>query len=313
MARRRRRLPGGTPSASLSASGAFRNRKAIEKDAAGEPSNTTAILPYDHHKTVTELLARPEIRPFRDGEYFHVSDLIHKCPRMIAICKTRNIKLPDQVIHSSSGLTFAQGEAMAGYVVHKMSKSHPRNVYGIWSCACGHTSIEGTYKQAADHHTCSKCGSGLGRYHELSVQNMEHRLSGSIDLVIRVDGGLHIVEIKSIKKEAWEELERPVPDHILQVLTYWWLLKEQGRHILHDKVSILYMNKSFMFKNPFIEFVLQPSKMLHRIEELRADSLELANCVYKGGSLPIRTFCATPQASIAKQCPCVEECFADES
>jgi hypothetical protein len=132
-------------------------------------------------------------------------------------------------------------------------------------------------------------------------------LSGNIDLSLLFNDAFYLNEIKSIAGEAWKTLEAPKPEHMLQALFYWWLARRNNLP-LHDKLSIIYASKAYVFGNPYKEFTIQPSKMLHRLDEYLEDALALA--VYKETkTLPPKVECATQDCTRAKNCHVSGPCF----
>lgn len=67
--------------------------------------------------------------------------------------------------------------------------------------------------------------------HKTGEDDFEFRLTspelgikmGKIDLVCRLDDGLWLAEIKSIKWEQYQELKAPKPDHLIQGVLYLYL------------------------------------------------------------------------------------------
>lgn len=249
---------------------------------------------------------------FRDGDYIHASDIIHKCTRMIALAKRYNVKMSMGQVSESSGLTFAMGRAIETYVRSKFKQNTPEKLWGGWHCNCGKTYFQGTYAQAKEHNVCPHCHTRPEHYEELVIKNDEYGFSGSIDVTLVEGKALHLVEVKSIKHENWKDLSRPIPEHMVQILSYWWLAKEQGYDV-YDSVSVLYCTKGYvMFGSPYKEFVLQPSKLMRRIEEFLEEAELLNNAIHHNGPMPIRT-CQRPDQGEAKTCPMATICFQHTS
>lgn len=282
------------------------------KDSAGSVlRRNNAVLPAKHVDDDRYLAclvgAAPTAEPFRHGEYLHASDVIHKCSRMIAIANRHNIKLTLQPLPESAGLTFAMGRAIESHVREKVKRNAPTKLWGGWKCPCGHTEFQGTYAEARSQNRCKRCHGPLGEYQELVLTHEELGVSGSIDLTLLEGRALHLNEIKSIKHDAWKELSRPVPEHLVQILFYWWLAKEQGIDV-YDSVSILYCTKGYvMFGSPYKEFVMQPSKLIRRLDDY-LDEARAIKAAASGGKLPVRT-CMKIDQGEAKTCPMATMCF----
>jgi len=246
----------------------------------------------------------------RDGDNLHVSDLLGKCIRKLALSKRMNVKLPPERIYDGLGLTFAQGDAIHDYIKARIATGHPELMYGTWSCKCGRTSTPEPTTLASSTQTCPHCLTPVNQYHEIRVVDPEYGVTGSPDVLMLLDrfDVFHITEIKSINGEAFKELVRPLPDHILQVVFYWHLMNRAG-YSLTDRVSILYSNKAYSFKSPYKEFVIDARAEVHRlepyIEDAKAFKIALA-----GGELPVRSMCATRDTPDAKKCPMADMCFS---
>lgn len=244
---------------------------------------------------------------FREGKYLHVSDVIGKCGRMIALAKRYNMKMTFTPPPESMGLTFAMGNAIHDYIRGKVMRNAPEKIYGGWSCMCEKTQIVGTYAEAKTHDVCPHCRDRLNRYHEMVITNDDIMVSGAVDLSLLEGKALHLNEIKSIKHDAWKEMSRPLPEHVVQILFYWWLAREQG-YDLYDAVSIFYATKGFvMFGTPYKEFVLQPSKMMGRLEEYLDEARDIKDAM-NGGKMPVKT-CMQIDKGDAKECPMAMVCF----
>lgn len=253
-----------------------------------------------------------EISAFRAGEYVHVSDLIGKCVRQIALSDRHSIPMPPQLLSASMGLTFAQGTAIHDYVKSLLQRKYLSSMYGRWSCACGHTTtVSPSYHKEVVGQSCGRCGGALSKYEEMELREPTLRIKGSPDVVISLDGRgtLHAIEIKSMASEQWKALVRPVPDHVTQVVLYWYLLRELGYRV-SAHVSILYATKGFLFKgSPFKEFILDAESSLKHIEDYKEDAAALV-AYAKTGELPPRIKCGTYKCPEAKKCHVALECFS---
>jgi hypothetical protein len=207
----------------------------------------------------------------------------------------------------SMALTFAVGESIHYYVKNKLLIGEPDAVYGRWGCHCGKASFLGTYRQATTQEPCTHCSQPLKNYKEMSLRDEEINLLGNVDLTLQIDGRFLLAEIKSINKKQWDELTKPLPEHTLQILFYWWLAQRNSLP-LYDAVVVLYVNKDFTFAgSPYKEFVFQPSSMLKRLDNYIEDA-KMLKAAKAGGDLPYR-ICPKPDAPQAKKCPTVIACF----
>jgi hypothetical protein len=256
------------------------------------------------------LRLRDDIDPARNGEYLHVSDLIHTCLRMKALTVRTRQRRHDRYVDESSGVTYAIGHAMQDYIIKRMKASNPGELYGLWKCACGQTEVKAIYQDAIAE-VCHSCGTVPSNYNELRLVDDEYGITGSIDLSLMVDRAFYFTEIKSMKHELWLELAAIVPDHKIQIMFYYWLARRNAMPI-HNKLSALYVSKNnTLFKSPFKEFGFDPRP---EYERRLAPSLEEA-AAYKAAvndpAAPLpKKICSSPTGSQAKKCAMCALCFS---
>lgn len=250
-----------------------------------------------------------EINTFRSSTYLHVSDLLGKCVRRIALSEKLDLSIPAGHVMDSMGLTFAQGTAIHEFVKNKFVKGHPDKLYGRWSCLCGNTVTEAMLKNDVPTIACQDCGKVPDHYREVELFDDEYMVVGSPDIMLYIEAleAYYPIEVKSINYEDWKEIVRPKPDHVLQVLFYWHLMLRKG-YSVPNQISILYVSKGFIFKTPYKEFVIDVGNELARLDEYieEAKALKKARA---GGSLPRRTMCSSMGCSEAKKCHVAVTCF----
>lgn len=269
-----------------------------------------SILDIEGHVVLPRSNTRPTVDRFRDDGYLHVSDLIHRCLRAVALSKRTGTKIINEPIYSNLGLTFAIGHAISDYLIDKVKEASPEQLYGCWSCACKSSRYEGVYKQSYDT-MCKVCNTKIDRYNELSIINTEYGISGSIDLVLLIDKVFYLSEVKSINKEDWESLERPLPNHLLQILFYYWLAKEAKMKV-HNQVSVVYANKAHTRSNPFKEFTIKASDHLDRLTPYLEAAKELKVAVENDKNKLPKRVCTTSSSTLAKTCSLCAICFSME-
>lgn len=249
---------------------------------------------------------RPATQRFREGNNIHVSDLISKCIRKIALMNRLGLNHPLEVIQDGRGVTFAIGDAIHDYVKARMRDGHPDKVWAKWACKCGKSHHTGVYQEIKGK-LCPGCGGQINNHHEVSLVDTDFNLVGNPDLEFLLPeyDAFLISEIKSMSAEKWKELARPVPDHVVQVTFYWYLKKKLGFRVM-DRVSIIYVNKEFSFKSPYKEFCFKPSMDLL---QPYLDDLDLLKAALDGGELPPRVMCRKMDSPDAKQCPVCATCF----
>ena len=92
--------------------------------------------------------------PFRYGKYLHVSDLLGKCMRMIAISYQTDTKINGDPIPNGLGVTFSIGEGIHDYVRRRMETANHQELYGEWTCLCHSIHIVGTRAEALKSNNC---------------------------------------------------------------------------------------------------------------------------------------------------------------
>jgi hypothetical protein len=279
-----------------------RRRTAVSRD---EPN----LLKFDNESVMIPTISGPQMNEFRGGEYLHVSDLIYKCIRKIAISEQLASPMPGEPIYASQGITFALGHAVEDFVIQRIMEKSPEYLWGTFECACGKSSKVGVYSRVRrSKSVCKVCSTVHNRYKELTLKDEEHLMVGNVDIVYYLHAAYYLCELKSMAANQWNVLEAPKQEHLIQILMYWWMARRQGMD-LYDKVSITYVNKEYRMANPYKEFVIQPSKMMHRIEPFLEDAKAFAS-FRQGEPLPPRVTCGTDKAPEAKKCHVARECFA---
>ncbi len=257
-----------------------------------------------------------EMQHTRPGHYLHVSDLLGKCVRKRSLNNRLGLVSPARRLSLSDLLTFAQGDAIHDLLKDRARRGRPDYVWGNWSCKCKTLYHETpcTFSEIDQEEVCPNCHTKVDQYHEVSMRDEDLWIVGNPDLLLYIPSldAIHITELKSIAPDQFKELTRPKPDHVLQVVFYWYLMNKLGYN-LTDKVSIFYATKGWMFggQKPYKEFVLHPQLELHRLEDMLEDArAHKAAHLDKDAPLPARTLCASRGAKAAKDCNVCEACFA---
>lgn len=302
----RRRLRGGGEG--IPAHG----RRAVPQETGQVVSAPNSDYPFSE---VIEkgLFKVQEVRP---GDHLHVSDLLHKCIRQRALEKRFDIVPATRRLTMSDQLTFAMGDAVHDTVKDRTRAASPDKVWGKWSCKCKYLYHDDPccYSEIDQEETCPHCETRVDQYHEVSFFDEEYGIVGNPDLLIyfpRKDA-LHVTEIKSMAHKQWEELTRPLPEHVLQVVFYWHLMHRAGKR-LTDRCSISYWTKQWQFgaKSGHKEFLVDPVAALDRLRPHIEDALAY-KAAREGGEMPLRTFCSNEGAKAAKACNVAEICFGGD-
>jgi hypothetical protein len=148
---------------------------------------------------------KPETQEFRSTGAVHVSDLISKCVRKIALMSKLNMRHPQEQVVDGQGITFAIGDALHDYVKARFIKGHPDKVWARWTCHCGQKEHTGLFAKRPKT-TCEHCNAQLTKYNEVRLQDTDSPLVGSPDLLLWLDeyNAFYIIEIKSISAEGWK-------------------------------------------------------------------------------------------------------------
>lgn len=269
------------------------------------------LIRYDlGEDPVTRLLrsAPTNYREFRRSENLHVSDVLKQCIRKLALLHLLEMRPPAEMISDSMSIIHACGDAVHDYVKRKVIQAQGDKVWGDWSCACRDTVVPKTFRARAAKTICAKCSTPADIYAETRLVHPDLPIQGSPDILLR-HAAIYPIEIKSVENEKLDELTRPDPDHLIQALFYWLLLQENNLPV-YDRFSILYVRRAFKFKSPFKEFVVEAPVLISRLDNYLEDVRHYKRAL-KGGPLPIRTTCATPDAPEAKKCPVCVQCFGD--
>ncbi len=255
-----------------------------------------------------------EVRPMRPGDYLHVSDLLGKCVRKIVLSQRHSTPLRPQRLSPSDQIAFAQGDAIHDVIKAMATASTPSSVWGKWRCKCGNLFHDTpcTHAETDPSDKCETCGTATNFYEEVSMRDEDTMIVGNPDLLFYLANldAYHITEIKSMAEAQFAELVRPKPEHVLQVLFYWYLMRKLG-YRLTDRVSILYVTKNYKFMGSvWKEFMINPEEELHRLDIYLADAYATkASRVDRTAALPSR-ICTGEFTVEAKKCELCQICFS---
>lgn len=310
--RNRRRVPGG---------GSFvprvLPRHAPPSAAEVEPRVGPQVVALQGEEDVLSGIlsrARAPARPHRGTEYLHVSDVISKCVRKRALIERGHVPLAARRLSLMEALTFGQGDTIHDVVKLFATYGGPDRVWGQWACKCqAYSTTEPCLLAQVPPEPCNICNTPRTLYKEVSVYDEEHKLVGHPDLLLwmPVQKALYVTELKSISAAMYADLARPLPDHVIQIMMYWRMLRNAG-HRVTDKVSILYITKGHTFRGaPYKEFTLDAVANEHRLEPFLADAAAVV-AARNGGPLPPRIHCASPGTTEARACEAASLCFAPD-
>ncbi len=255
-----------------------------------------------------------QVRPQRPGDYLHVSDLLGKCVRKMVLSRRHSTPIRPQRLTASDEMTFAQGDAIHDKVKAMSTASSPAQVWGKWKCQCGNIFHDEpcTYAETDPTDICEFCHTPTNVYEEVPMRDDDTMIVGTPDLLFYLAAleAFHITEIKSMADKEWQEIVRPKPEHVLQVLFYWYLMRKLGYRVT-DMVSIFYVSKGYKFMGtPYKEFMFRPEDELHRLDIYLADAYATkASRLDPTAALPSR-ICTGEFTVEAKKCELCTICFA---
>ena len=252
---------------------------------------------------------RGEVDGDRNSGYLHISSLLTGCVRRIALAERFKVAPQPTMVQPSLGLVFAQGNAIHDYVKKQFCIGYKDNMYGEWTCLCGNWRTTPMVQRDIPQQKCPTCNTLPSEYAELALEDDEHGVVGSPDIILyhRGKGFLYPVEVKSIESEAFKALVRPKPDHVLQLTFYWYLLRRRDYKVA-NKSSILYVTKGFNYSQPYKEFMISPEDEVDRLLPYLEEAASLVTA-RAGGAIPPRKQCSSIDCTTAKQCPVATICF----
>lgn len=246
--------------------------------------------------------APPIVDRFRDMKDLHVSDVVGKCLRQIALFKQLRMEPPPRKISESHAITYAQGNAIHDHVKQRLVDGSNGSAYGDWSCGCGKTKSSRCTLERTKDKKCAECGGFVIKYKESVFRHADLGVQGSPDFLYKYNG-IYLTEIKSISANGFLELARPQPNHLFQVAWYWDVL-QSNQVPVHDHVSVVYAKKEWQYKTPYKEFKVNAKELQPRLA-MQKEAVK----AYQSGQLPIRT-CKSNTDTDAKSCPVCVQCFS---
>lgn len=146
----------------------------------------------------------------------------------------------------------------------------------------------------------------------VDVVSMEERLfhpdlpfTGQSDGVIRLNGTLYVLEFKSINTKAFEFLDVPKPEHVIQTHAYMWMNREL-RNLPVQKGLIYYEDKN---NHRVKEFVVDYDESL--VQKEIKDKITRVVQWAKDKTIPPRPFKRTDWH--CAYCPYQNHCWSDKT
>jgi hypothetical protein len=273
------------------------------RNRAQRPAAAPALSEGYITRMVEEADAQPDSSRVREG-YIHVSSLLSFCPRLYRLAAVDDIPIVN-LPRAGDRIVWALGRAAEKHVRDAvLAHVGLGNVYGVWRCNCGMVAYEGLHRELR----CTHCATPANNFGELPVFDHELRISGSPDIQLHDAGSRRIVEIKSINKREFEELERPKPDHVFQASFYVDLLRVMGEPV-HEELAIFYVCKDYTFRSPYREFHVGAGDMAMQIAAAKASVAQLRACEMGGALPPKLPVCSSAATPTARKCVACASCF----
>lgn len=247
-----------------------------------------------------------------DGEF---------CPREYALLDILKKNRPDEFLSTSQRSTFNQGNMFGNWIAHLFADMGL--AVGDWECKhCGNK-----YEFQKRPTGCDSCGHKHFLYHECRFISQETGLSCGVDLIRITKGNKHrIVELKTMKDEAFKDLAGPLAEHKIRTTLYLRIIADSGRpeanRIDTTSADILYYSKSGWGPkdtdvvgwkirdahfSPFKEYEIKRNDKSTETKWYHARRLKEFREGHKGIPLGL---CPTQFCKRAKTCSVAEECFS---
>ena len=277
------------------------------------PSLIERAQPVLSDDFVIDLVAQHDLAPAatrsggnREG-FLHLSSLIGMCPREHAISQQHGTPT-FKTVSGAMKIVWRIGRAVETHIRNGIISSRNwQGVYGKWMCRCEASSHIGLHPTGR---TCPVCVKGINNYREPGLISSEYGVIGSPDVTLVEMGFYVVIEIKSMTKDDFDALERPLADHILQACGYRHLYALMG-YPVHDKVKIIYGRKDFKFGGPkavYKEYTVHAPDWQGQINDM-FDQARLVRQAYLARTLPPR-ICDTIECRRARDCERKALCFS---
>lgn len=250
--------------------------------------------------------------PFRP----RASGLYKDCMRQLVLCTVHDVPLVSWVDYSLK-IVFEIGNA-----VHYWTQNTPilfgNNRFGFWEClSCGRVSTFGTVPSG-----CGGCGAShkalVYREYSLSMDTPFY-ITGHPDLFRKGENGyFHVVEIKTIDGNLFDNLVAPNIEHVWQVHVYMWACARtklgSGINISPNLGYITYISKTR--KTKVLPTKTFPVKYDSFVMNTIKKKLREYKVAIDGGELPpVNQLCLNANFDnyLARGCPVISKCKIKET
>ena len=235
-------------------------------------------------------------RGLRQG-YIPLADLARRCPREIALSIKYGL-VPISAGNSNQRIVWELRRAAERHVRGQLAQVFHDLMEGSWVCL-----------------TCSReedtrlecCGRPM-EYSEVELASEGLRITGHSDILMRSErrGKVVPVEIKSIMKEGFKKLERPLGDHVRQLAGYWGLLGDRAE----DYAVIIYVSKDAVAASPYLEYRVTRQSLSTHWEQLQENAEAIWAMVEEDIPIGRLSVCPSSGTPTAKKCHACTLCFA---
>lgn len=250
---------------------------------------------------------------FRKSGHTHLSDLMGKCHRMLAIIKRYDLYPAPKRLFDQEIVVFAQGNMLHDEARRRFASQIPNHFYGFWRCACGAKCEEGTLTSVKGI-VCDTCNTDLDTYVELRVIMEDVNVGHSIDgLLLYPNGALAVVEIKSCTKELFEaHIERGTPamEHVGQAASYWRALRSAGYDVI-STVFVVYVCKEYVSpsQSVILEAKVNEATVRTAVDPYFSDIHLINEIDFKAPLPPRQNNCVDCGKGGSTYCPAAALCF----
>lgn len=276
---------------------------------------------------------KPRLKGVLEGGLVHATHLCKICPRQVALIRrTKSTVLSDStMVNSNVRLIWATGRAFEDHIRGQLISLFDKStVIGSYQCRCGSNKEDRHFNRKVEtsaesltNNVCNYCGTLINNYVELPIKLHEYHSVFSPDFgYINMKNKGVVVEMKSIKKEDFEKLNKPDIEHVRQAFTYNLAAKEDKADMA-DYVIILYASKGWINPKdgyPYKEYKVLISDYQH-IYDAIPKTLETGKIigsidmngnvesVYDSGDGYPKGVCKVDTCATARHCQVSAMCF----
>jgi hypothetical protein len=254
----------------------------------------------------------------RGYDKIHASDITKEdfCPRRVALLDIEGAKPKDQYLEAAMQATFDVGAATGDLVREQWLGQH---AIGNWVCRrCGKKKMMCS-KPTSFCETFSMHDKCDWRYVEVEFKSLELDVSGSIDVMVRQNTKLMLVELKIMAPDQFADLVAPLSEHRIRTNLYM-KLAEESNHIfkgavMTDRAKVLYVSRTHGKQHkeygevlPFKQFVV------HRDDDDLVQPIARAKAVkeWRASNVMPCGLCNTTVDKYAKKCEVKGKCFSGQ-